>query len=496
MSPAYAALEARFKRLFDLEGALALLSWDQSVMMPKGASGVRAEQMATLTRIAHDMLTAPETADLLAEAGDAAGPAGLDGWQRANLREMARQHKRATAVDPAVVEALVRATAACEMTWRTARPANDFKMLLPRLREVLDLVREQAAMVGAALGLDRRDALLDEHQPGLSAAEVDRLMGPLAQALPPLIEAAIARQEPPLLPVGPFPIERQRALGRKLVQRLGFDFEHGRMDESTHPFCGGIPDDVRMTTRYDEREAVSALLGILHETGHALYSAGLPRAWRHQPVGQQRGMAVHESQSLLIEMQVCRSPEFVGWLAGELRDAFGPDPAFTPENLARLYRRVERGLIRVDADEVTYPLHIILRYRLEKALIEGDLDMADLPLAWNEGMAELVGVTPPDDRLGCLQDIHWPIGAFGYFPGYTLGALLAAQLFQAAEKALPGLRPAMARAELGSLVGWLRSHVHEQGSHLSWTELIIAATGAPLSTAPYLAHLRHRYLGQ
>ena len=240
------------------------------------------------------------------------------------------------------------------------------------------------------------------------------------------------------------------------MSRLGFDFAAGRLDESTHPFCGGTPDDIRITTRYREDEVVTALMGVLHETGHALYEAGLPAGRRDQPVGQARGIAVHESQSLLIEMQACRSPAFMGYLAGELSRTFGTDAAFEPSNLFRLYTRVERGLIRVDADELTYPLHVILRHRLERQLIDGDLDVADLPAAWNEGMERLLGVRPPDDARGCLQDIHWPVGGFGYFPCYTLGGMLAAQLFAAARAQLPGLSRPSARATSRRLRGWLR----------------------------------------
>jgi carboxypeptidase Taq len=493
MVSAYVALEGRFKRLADIEGALAILSWDQAVCMPRGSAAVRGEQLATLKRLAHDTLAAAETADLLAAAAEGDT---LDAWQRANLREMRRRHARATAIDPALVEALARATIACEITWRDARAAGDFSMLQAKLEQVVRLVREAATQVGKALGLDPYDALLDEFQPGLRNAEVERLFRPIEASLPGMIDAAIARQEPPLLPKGPFAVERQRRLGRKLIERMGFDFERGRLDESTHPFCGGVPQDIRITTRYREDEAVSALMAILHETGHALYEAGLPERWQGQPVGESRGIAIHESQSLLVEMQVCRSPAFLGYLAGELRDAFGDDPAFAPDNLVRLYHRVARSLIRVDADELTYPLHIVLRWRLERAMLGGTLAVADLPAAWNDGMRELLGIVPRSDREGCLQDIHWPEAAFGYFPCYTLGAMLAARLFQAAERAVPGLEAALARGDTLPIMGWLRRNVHQEGSRLDWQALIESATAAPLTPDPFLAHLRRRYLGE
>ena len=298
-----------------------------------------------------------------------------------------------------------------------------------------------------------------------------------------------------MLPEGPFPIEAQRRAGIRLMERLGFDFAHGRLDVSLHPFCGGTPDDVRITTRYDEADFTQALMGVLHETGHALYERGLPPDWRNQPVGDARGMSIHESQSLLVEMQVCRSREFLEFAAPLLRECFGgTGPAWDADNLYRLYTKVERGFIRVDADEVTYPAHVILRYRLERALVAGELDLADLPAAWNAAMRELLGIVPPDDRLGCLQDVHWYDGAWGYFPTYTLGAMTAAQLFAAAKRADPAIAPGIAKGEFAPLMRWLRANIHSQGSRLSTTEVIEKATGAPLNDAVFRAHLRSRYL--
>ncbi|MBL8706893.1 MAG: carboxypeptidase M32, partial [Rhodospirillales bacterium] len=302
------------------------------------------------------------------------------------------------------------------------------------------------------------------------------------------------RPKPVPLP-GPFPADKQRALGRRLMESIGFDFAHGRLDESAHPFTGGIPDDVRITTRYDEEDFTRGLMGVLHETGHALYERGLPARWRLQPVGDARGMALHESQSLLMEMQACRSRAFVTFAAPLMRAAFeGIGPAWDAENVYRIYTRVEPGFIRVDADEVTYPAHVILRYRLEKAMIAGELDLADLPGAWNEGMKSLLGIVPPDDRLGCLQDIHWPDGAWGYFPTYTLGAMAAAQLFAAAKQAVPGLVEDIARGDFQPLMAWLVQNVHGQGSRGTTDEILAAATGAPLGDAAFRAHLQARYI--
>jgi len=263
-----------------------------------------------------------------------------------------------------------------------------------------------------------------------------------------------------------------------------------------HPFTGGVPDDVRITTRYADADFSRALMGVLHETGHALYERGLPAAWRGQPVGEARGMATHESQSLLIEMQVCRGREFLGYLAPLLRQAFaGAGPYWRDDNLARFFTKVEPGLIRVDADEVTYPLHIILRYRLERALLAGDLALADLPGAWRQGMKDLLGIDVPTDKDGCLQDIHWPSGSFGYFPTYTLGAMAAAQLFAAAKAADAAIAPGIARGDFGPLSAWLKAKVHGRGSFDPTTDaLLVEATGQPLGAAAFEAHLCERYL--
>ena len=494
---AYRDLERRHARIAAIGDALGILGWDTQTIMPEGANDGRAEQTATLSVLAHELATDPRVGDLLAEAE---GDETLDDWQRANLREMRRNYVHATAVPGDLVEATSKAVSVCEMTWRRARAESDFALLLPSLAEVLARVREGAAAKGAVLGITPYDALLDEHDPGARTARIDAQFADLAAFLPDLIGRVLDRQaaEPaPLRPSGPFPVETQRALGVRMMERMGFDFRRGRLDVSLHPFCGGATDDVRLTTRYDEDDFTNALMGVLHETGHALYEQNRPRAWLTQPVGQPRGMAVHESQSLIMEMQACRSADFLTWLAPVARAAFdGAGPAWEAANLCRLYGRVERGFIRVDADEVTYPAHVILRYRLEKAMVAGDLALADLPGAWNDGMAELVGVVPPDDRLGCLQDIHWPGGGWGYFPSYTLGAMTAAQLFDTARQADPEIVPALARGEFAPLAAWLRVNVHQTGCfHASGDALLTAATGRPLDAAVFKRHLETRYLG-
>jgi carboxypeptidase Taq len=491
----YASLEARFRRLGALSEAQAVLHWDMATQMPDGGAEARAEQLAALKLVRHDLFADPALPDLLdgAEAQN-----DLDPWQRANLGEMRRSWLHATAVPSDLVEASSKAGSACEMIWRAARPANDFARVLPALQRVLDLTRAVAAAKAAKLGLSPYDALLDQYEPGGSSAAIDRVFAPFAERLPALIEEALAaqaRRPAPLAPQGPFPIAKQRDAAVRLMERIGFDFDHGRLDISLHPFCGGTPDDVRITTRYEEDDFHRALQGVLHETGHAMYERGLPEAWRRQPVGRARGMSLHESQSLLVEMQVCRSREFQVFAAPILRAVFGADgPAWAADNLYRLGTRVERSLIRVDADEVTYPAHVILRYRLERALLAGELALKDLPVAWNDGMRALLGIVPPDDRLGCLQDIHWFEGAFGYFPTYTLGAMTAAQLFAAAKRADPAILPGIEKGAFAPLMAWLRANVHAKASRFTTAEIITAATGHPLDPAVFERHLRARYL--
>jgi len=492
----YQELEDRFRRLDAVGGALSMLHWDMSAMMPSGGADSRTEQLAVLTSIRHEMITDPALPDLL-DAAEA--DQHLDSWQRANVGEMRRSWVHSAAVDADLVEASSRAASKCETIWRTARTDADFQAVLPSLEEVLNLTRQVADAKAGKLGVTPYDALLDQYEPDGRAADIDVVFADLGNFLPDFLDDVLVKQAsgPELLVLqGPFPAAQQKALGHTFMDALGFDFDHGRLDESHHPFCGGTYDDVRLTTRYDEANFTTALMGVLHETGHALYDQGLPKAWRGQPVGSDRGMSIHESQSLLIEMQTCRSHEFLEFAAPLLRDTFGGrGPAWDADNLTRLYTRVEKGFIRVDADEVTYPAHVILRFQLERAAIAGDLKMADLPGAWNEGLQNILGITPPSDREGCLQDIHWFDGAWGYFPTYTLGAMTAAQLFAKAKSDKPEILPSIAKGDFSPLMSWLREHVHAKGCSLSVHELLSQATGEPLNADHFKAHLKARYLG-
>ncbi len=492
---AYDRLAARFARIATIGEAGAMLGWDAAAMMPPGGGAARGDQLAVLAGLSHGLLIEPAVADDIAEAS--ARPEA-DPWRAANLALIRHAHVRATALPADLVEAQARANSACEKIWREARRHSDFASVRPLLAEVVHLVRQGAQALSPALGLSPYDALMDGFQRGITAADVTPVFADyesfLRSALPRALELQAGRPAP-LRPQGPFPEDAQEALCRAMAARAGLDFTHARLDRSTHPFCGGTPTDVRITTRYDTEDFSQSLLGVLHETGHAIYERGLPEAYRRQPVGEAAGMAAHESQSLIVEMQACRSDAFLRFLGPELQAVFGGDPApYRAENLAGLWRRIGRGPIRVDADEMTYPAHIILRFRLEQALIAGDLAVADLPGAWNEGLRALLGILPPDDARGCLQDIHWYDGAFGYFPSYTLGAMAAAQLMAAARRGVPSLDAAMAKGDLSPLMGWLRAKVHGVGSLLGFNDLMRAATGKKLDPADFTAHLTARYL--
>jgi carboxypeptidase Taq len=499
---AYQALAAHHRRLAHLQHVEAIASWDEAAMMPTGGGESRAEALATLRVFTHELATDPALAPLLETAADQASGGELTEWEAANVREMKRAYVRETALPAALVQASSLAESRCEQAWRSLRPANDWGGMMPLLSEVIARKREVAAALADRLALAPYDALLDGFEPGARAQKIDGLFAELRAFLPGFIARALDRQkgEQVLLPQGPFPVERQRWLGLEVMKRVGFDFQHGRLDVSHHPFCGGVPRDVRITTRYDEGDFAKSFMAVLHETGHAKYEQNLPGDWLDQPAGRARSMGLHESQSLFQEMQVSRSREFLELCAPVIALAF-PDAAaaqpaaFTADNLHRSYTRVKPDFIRVDADEATYPCHVLLRYDLERQLIDGTLPLAQLPEAWDAGMRSLLGLsTGNDHRNGCLQDVHWPAGLFGYFPTYTLGALVAAQLFAAARRALPELPGQISRGEFGPLNQWLASAVWSRGCLLETEELVRAATGAPIGTTAFVAHLKARYL--
>jgi carboxypeptidase Taq len=487
---AYQRLTETFGRIATLNEAAAVLNWDAAAMMPRGGAAARGEQLAVLAGLSHQLLSSPAIADDLADAEAPDNDAGP-----ANLALMGEAHRRATALPRDLIEARSRACSTCETIWREARPASDFPAVSDALAEVVNLTRQTAVILGKTLGLSPYDALMSQYQRGIGAADV----GPIFTAYEAFLKTALPQAEDhqrktpkELLPPGPYPAGIQEQLCRRLAAAAGLDFSSARLDRSAHPFCGGTATDVRITTRYDEDDFCSAIMGVLHETGHALYEQNLPRLLARQPVGEAAGMATHESQSLIVEMQAVRSDAYLSYLAPVLSEAFSK-PITVPALMSRL-RHIERSFIRVEADEMTYPAHVILRFRLEQALIAGTLAVADLPEAWNTGFNALLGITPPDNRRGCLQDIHWYDGAIGYFPCYTLGAMAAAQLMAAARKALPALDDSLAKGNLSPLTAWLTTHVHQHGARLGFNELLQAATGSPLNPAAFEAHLTARYL--
>lgn len=493
---AYDHLTEIFNRLNALREACGQLHWDRATIMPDGGSDARTEQIAALDLVCHQLLTAPKTGDLLASAQQA--QQDLSDWQQANLALMQREYDHATALSEDLVTAQTRANAQCEMIWREARAENNFQKVAPALSEVLSLTREAAQAKAEKLGVTPYDALLDLYEPGAKLARIEPIFDQYAAFLPDFLEKVLANQAQKsaiLVQKDPISQADQEKLARHLMTKIGFSFTHGRLDTSLHPFCGGIPEDVRITTRYNEHDLGNGLMGILHETGHAMYERGLPADWRRQPVGAARGMALHESQSLLVEMQMCRGQAFQTFLSQQISDILGlGGDIWSADMLWRRQTAVARSFIRVDADEVTYPAHVILRTRLEKALIAGDMQIADVPEAWNTQFETLLGVRPPSDQEGCLQDIHWFDGAFGYFPTYTLGAFTAAQFYQAAAQQLPELDAQIKAGEFAPLMTWLGTHIHRQAARYSTDDLLEKVTGSPLSSDAFISHLQSRYL--
>jgi carboxypeptidase Taq len=480
-------------QLYRYGHAASILGWDRNAMMPAKGNEARAAAEAELRALMHRVRTEPQLAEWL----HAAESETLNETERANLREMRRDWRDANALPESLVQAKSLAGAKCEHAWRTQRAANDWHGFLENFRDVVRLSREEAKLLADDSGLSRYDALMDRYEPGVRAADIDRIFGDVKQWLPQLIAQVQAKQrdEPLIVPTGPFPVAAQRAMNLAVMKRLGFDFDAGRLDESAHPFSGGVPEDVRLTTRYREDDFVQSLMGTIHETGHARFEQNLPREWLGQPIGHARSYGIHESQSLSFEMQLARSRAFVGQLAPMLSEHFGSQPAFDPDNLHRLLTRVKPGLIRVNADEVTYPAHIILRYEIERALIEGEIEPEDIPALWAEKMQTLLGLdTRGNYQNGCLQDVHWSDGAFGYFPSYTLGAMYAAQWFAAMRHEMPDLDAHIAIGDFVPVFDWLNENIWSQASRWETPELVCRASGEALNSAHFRAHLEARYL--
>lgn len=491
----YQQLRQHFLKISHFNHLDAICSWDQAAMMPAGGNEARGAALAELSVLIHQLTTAPQLADWIAVAESES----LSVSEKASLAAIKRRWQQANVLPEDLVMAQSLANSECEHAWREQRKNNDWLGFKSNLSKVVQLAREEASIRAASSSLSRYDAMLDMYEPGMSSAKLDKLFGEVKIWLPDFILRAetLQAKQKIVVPQGHFTTASQKELGLAVMQLLGFDFNHGRLDVSTHPFCGGVPSDVRITTRYDENDFMKALFGVIHETGHARYEQNLPQEWAGLPVGEARSMGVHESQSLFFEMQLARSPGFAQLLSPVVAEFFGGDKdlAFSAKNIYALNTQVKRDFIRVDADELTYPAHVILRYEIERGLIEGDIDVDDIPVLWNEKMQAYLGLSTEGNYLnGCMQDIHWAGGSFGYFPSYTLGAMYAAQEFSAAERAIPQLRSKIAAGDLSALFGWLKNNIWSKASLLSTDDLMIAATGEPLNSRYFKAHLEHRYL--
>lgn len=490
----YQQLQKVFKRLSQLQYLQRILQWDEAVMMPQGAGDFRAEALATLAQLLQKKLTSKKVGKLLATItnGD-----NLSSWDKANLAWMKKKYQRAVCIPSSLAYAATKAALASEQAWRKLRVQNDWQAFLPFLEKTFNYQKEIAKRQADQLQLDPYDALLDEYAPNFNQARIDKVFSTLKNTLPNLIQKIVSKQENfPHQPLsGCFPLEKQKTLGSELMQALGFDFNYGRLDSSHHPFSSGGSEDLRITTRYEENDVLKALYAICHETGHALYEYNLPRKWLNQPVGEIHSMAMHESQSLLIEMDVCRSFAFCRYLAAALEKYFGQQGMLSADNVYRLVTTVKPDYIRVDADEVTYPLHIILRYEIEKGLFSQEIMLKDLPAYWNELMQKYFNLsTHQNFTNGVMQDVHWAAGAFGYFPAYTLGRLIASQLFKTFAKQYPHYANDFQQGNFQTLRHWLNVNVCAYGSSLAIDDLLIKITGEDLNSHYFLTHINERYL--
>lgn len=491
---AYQQLSEHFTHINHLQHIYAICHWDEAVMMPPGGGLARAKAIATLNTVMHQLLGDNKVKDLIkaAKQEDLADP-----WQQANLRLIEKAYLNASCLPESLVRKKSEAASRCEQAWRKLRAENNWQDFAPLLAENFKYIKEANKIRADILEKNCYDVAIDDYSPELTQAIIDPIFAELKAVLPDLIQTTLAKQANRKIIAldGDYPIERQKQLAVELMQAIGFDFNHGRLDVSHHPFCGGVPQDVRITTRYRQDEFVSAVMGICHESGHAMYERQLPEQWQDQPVGHALGMAMHESQSLITEMQACRSREFMQFMQPQIQQFFGDQPGFAAENLYQNYITVRPGYIRVDADELTYPLHVILRYEIEKKLFNDDITIDDLPAIWQEKMQAYLNIdTSNNYKDGVMQDVHWPAGIFGYFPAYTIGALIAAQLYQAAVKVKPDIPENLTHGNFQPLMTWLADNIHQQGSSMHFNDIIAKASGEKLSATYFLNHIHQRYL--
>ena len=498
MSPdsnsAYESVRNHARETAKLASIMGLLEWDERTKMPPAGGEYRAEQIAYLAGEIHKRQTAPQLGDWLAQLAGSSLAADPHSDSGTVIRQLKREYEKKTRLPQALVEELSRTAVLGQQVWVEARKADDFKKFQPILEKTLGLKRQEAA----ALGYEDTpyDALLDDYEPDAKTAEVRTTLGALRDALTPLVEKIVASPRRPDRHIlkRDFPIDAQESFGKEAAAAIGFDFSAGRLDVTDHPFCGGAgPRDIRITTRYNSNDFGDAFFSILHETGHGLYEQGLPAEHFGLPTGEAVSLGIHESQSRRWENQVGRSRAFWELMLPKAQQAFPVLNGVSPDDFYFAINDVQPSLIRVDADEVTYNLHILIRFELELAMIEDQLQASDLPGAWREKYQRYLGITPPNDADGALQDVHWAAGLFGYFPTYSLGNLYAGQFFDKAKAELGDLNAAFRRGEFRPLLDWLREHIHRQGQRWSANELAIEVTGKPLSHESWFRQIRAKY---
>lgn len=493
---AYTELVEHLQKVALLGSCASVLGWDEQTYMPPGGAEHRSNQLGLLAGLVHEQATAPVIGELLAEIEANPPVEPPDAPRSVNVRETRRDYERATKLPRRLVEELSRVSTLSQQAWIEARKKSAFKEFLPWLEKIVALKREEAEAIGYAGGVPY-DALFDNYEPGMTAARVTQLFGPLRDGLVTLIAAIRESGRHPDRSIieRNYPVDAQKSFSVAAARQIGFDFQAGRLDEAAHPFCSGFgPGDVRLTTRYDPHHFPGAFFGTLHEAGHGIYEQGLDRAAFGLPMGSPTSLGIHESQSRLWENFVGRSKPFWKHFYPMARTAF--DAALGGVSESEFYRAindVQPSFIRVEADEATYNLHILLRFELEQPLVSGDLQPADVPAVWNETFTRFFGITPPDDAQGCLQDIHWSGGGIGYFPTYTLGNMYAAQFFDTASKTLGDLPARFATGDFAPLKNWLGTNIHQRGKQYPADRLVEVVTGSPLSHVPLLKHLHDKF---
>ncbi|MCF8494573.1 MAG: carboxypeptidase M32 [Rickettsiaceae bacterium] len=492
----YQRLEQELSRITHIRNIGMLAHWDAATGLPKESVASRNEEIATFSTVVHEMSTSEKVGQLIeASQGEVDY---LDEWQKSNLTLTKKSYDRETAISSDIQHEFSIASSASEFAWRQARANNDFKSLIPHLDRVFNVVRKIADLQSQKLKKSSMDVLIDSFDPGRTSLEIGNVFNVLKAQLPELTEKIIQKQKgEKIIPLSkPINEETQKLIGLKIMEVMEFNMDRGRLDKSVHPFCIGSNDDVRLTTRYDENNFISSLFGVIHETGHGLYQQNLPAQYRNQPVGGPLGMAFHESQSLIMEMQAGTSREFTQFLAKLLRDHFTfSGPEYSEENLYKLVTKVKPSFIRVDADEVTYPMHIILRFEIEKAILEDNLKAQDLPGLWNSKMQQYLGIIPNANSEGCMQDIHWPSGWLGYFPSYTNGAIIASMLMRSAKDEYSEIGSELDKGNFQSLNKYLNDNLRQYGSSKSSADLLKASTGYD-SVQPgiFIDYLQDKYL--